>query len=101
MSIQGKWRIVEMPDYESDFPDMMEPAYIQFDTSGSEFAFGCVTGAIHGTCAGNSVEFTWSGNDEMDEASGHGWVELQEDGTLQGQICFQGGDEADFRARRW
>jgi uncharacterized membrane protein (UPF0182 family) len=27
MSIQGKWRIVEMPDYESDFPDMMGPAY--------------------------------------------------------------------------
>ena len=23
MSIQGKWRIVEMPDYESNFPDMM------------------------------------------------------------------------------
>ena len=101
MSIQGKWRIVKMPDYESDFLDMMEPAYILFDRSGSEFAFGCVTGAIHAIVEGDSVEFTWSGNDEMDEASGNGWAELQEDDTLEGQICFQGGDEADFIARRW
>jgi hypothetical protein len=46
MSIRGKWRIVEMPDYEADFPDMMGPAYILFDKTGGEFAFGCVTGAM-------------------------------------------------------
>ncbi len=74
MSVLGKWRIVEMPDYESDFPDMIEPAYILFDRSG---------------------------NDEMDEASGDGWAELREDGTIEGQICFQGGDDADFIARPW
>jgi hypothetical protein len=101
MSIEGKWRIVEMPDYERDFHDMMGPAYILFGKSGGEFAFGCVTGAIHGTVKGDAVEFTWSGNDEMDEASGDGWVELQDDGTLEGQICFQGGDEADFTAKPW
>ena len=78
MSVQGKWRIVEMPDYESDYPDMMEPAYILFDgEGGGEFAFGCVTGAIHGAGdAGDAVEFTWDGNDEMDEACGGGWAEL-------------------------
>jgi hypothetical protein len=101
MSIRGKWRIVEMPDYEADFPDMMEPAYILFGRLGGEFAFGCVTGAIHGTAKGDSIEFTWCGNDEMEQASGDGWAELQEDGTLQGQICFQTGDEADFTAKPW
>ena len=101
MSVQGKWRIIEMPDYDGDYPDTMGPAYILFDESGSEFAFGCVTGAIHGNANGNAIEFTWSGNDEMDEASGDGWAELQDDGTLQGQICFQRGDEADFIARPW
>lgn len=101
MSIQGKWRIIEMPDYEADFPDMMEPAYILFDKSGGEFAFGCVTGAIHGIANSDTIEFTWPGNDEMDEASGSGWAELQEDGTLHGQICFHGADEADFIARPW
>ena len=101
MSVHGKWRIVEMPDYEAGYPNMMGPAYILFDKSGGEFAFGCVTGAIHGIADGNAIEFTWSGNDEMDEASGDGWAELQDDGTLQGQICFQRGDETDFIARRW
>jgi hypothetical protein len=50
---------------------------------------------------GNSVEFTWSGNDEMDQVDGDGWAELRDDGTLEGQIYFQGGDEAEFVARCW
>src|SRR5215831_14774034 len=101
MSIRGKWRIIEMPDFEADFPDMMGPAYILFDKSGGEFAFGCVTGAIHGATDSDTIEFTWSGNDEMDEAGGSGWAELREDGTLQGQVCFDQGEEADFIARPW
>jgi hypothetical protein len=100
--VKGKWRIVRMPDYEADFRDMMEPAYILFDGRGSgEFAFGCVTGAIHGAGDSNAVEFTWDGNDEMDEACGDGWAELQPDGSIIGQICFHSGDEANFTARRW
>src|SRR5438874_2571889 len=45
--------------------------------------------------------FGWNGNDEMDEASGDGWAELQPNGSLEGQICFHGGDEANFTARPW
>lgn len=101
MSIRGKWRIVKLPDYEEDFPDMMEPAYILFVKSGGEFAFGCVTGTIQGAAKGDAIEFTWSGNNEMDEACGDGWAELQEDGTIEGQIRFQGGDEANFIAKPW
>ena len=102
--MKGKWRITRMPDYESDYCDMMEPAYILFDgKGGGEFAFGCVTGAIHG--AGDekakAVDFSWDGNDEMDSACGDGWAELHPDGSLKGQICFHGGDEADFTARPW
>ena len=100
--MKGKWRIVRMLDYEADFPDMMEAAYIFFDCKGGgEFAFGCVTGAINGAGDGNAVEFTWDGNDEMDEACGDGWAELQPDGSIIGQICFHSGDEANFTARRW
>ena len=47
MSLKGKWRITEMPDFEADYPDMVEPAYILFEDNGSgEFAFGCSTGHI-------------------------------------------------------
>jgi hypothetical protein len=101
MSLQGKWRIVEMPDYTDDYPDMDGSAYILFSKTGGEFAFGCVTGAIHGSCEGDAVEFTWEGNDEMDPAAGHGWAELQDDGSIEGEICFHNGDEATFIARPW
>jgi hypothetical protein len=98
--MKGRWHIVKMPDYTPDYPDMVEPAYILFDgKGGGEFAFGCVTGAIHGAGDSDAIEFDWSGNDEMDEASGDGWAELQPDGSLKGQICFHGGDEANFTAR--
>jgi hypothetical protein len=100
--MKGKWRIVKMPDYTADFLDMVEPAYILFDgEGGGEFAFGCVTGAIHGAGDTNAVEFSWIGNDEMDEAQGDGWAELQASGSLNGQISFRGGDEANFIAKPW
>ena len=102
MSLSGKWRIVAMPDFVEDYPDMMEPAYILFKHNGSgEFAFGCVTGQIFGGANGDSIAFSWQGNDEMDEANGNGWAELQPDGSLNGAINFQNGDEANFNARKW
>jgi hypothetical protein len=82
--MKGKWRIIKMPDYTSDYPDMVEPAYISFDgKGGGQFTFGCVTGAIYGAGDGNAIEFTWDGNDEMDDASGDGWAELQRNGALK------------------
>jgi hypothetical protein len=101
MSLIGRWRIVEMPDYDDDYPDMMEPAYILFGSDRSEFAFGCVTGAFAGAPDSAAVTFDWLGNDEMDEAQGNGWAERQPDGSLKGAICFDGGDEANFIARPW
>jgi hypothetical protein len=98
----GKWRITEMALWDGDFLDTMEPAYIAFDSkSGGAFAFGCVTGGIHCRKTPAGVEFTWQGNDEMDEASGAGWAELQKDGSLKGEIRFHNGDDSTFKARRW
>ena len=48
MSVLGKWRIMEMPDYTDDYLNMMGPAYILFEPTRGEFAFGCVTGAFSG-----------------------------------------------------
>jgi len=74
-------------------------SYILFDEEGGEFVLDCLTGSIHGACEGEVVEFEWSGNDEMDEAFGDGWAELQQDGTLQGQISLHSGDDIPFIAR--
>lgn len=72
--MKGKWRIVELPGYEPDYADMVEPAYILFDgKGGGEFAFGCVTGGICAAGGITHVEFEWNGCDEMDQASGDGW----------------------------
>lgn len=102
MTVRGKWRIVTMPGYEADYPDMMGPAYILFDSAGrGEFAFGCVTGALYGAADAEAVDFTWDGNDEMDEAFGDGSVELQPDDSLDGEIRFHRGDDIAFTARRW
>lgn len=103
MSLKGRWRIVAMPDYVEDYPDRVEPAYLLFDENGSgEFAFGCVTGHIWGAGgSANAIDFSWQGNDEMDETCGTGDAELKPDGSLHGTIQFRTGDNATFVARKW
>src|ERR1051325_4438251 len=94
MSVRGKWRLVETPDYDMAGPS----SYILFAKDGGEFALDCLTGSIHDRCQADPVEFTWSGSDEMEPASGHGWAEKQDDGSLQGEICLEGGDDIPFVA---
>ena len=68
-SVLGRWLIVRTSNHTEDYPDMMEPAHIPFESPGSgEFAFGCVTGQIDGGGDTDGVALSWSGNDEMDEA---------------------------------
>jgi hypothetical protein len=96
VTLKGKRCVVETPGY-----DMASPgSYILFDRDGGEFALDCLTGSYHGACGSNAIEFEWSGNDEMDEASGEGWAELKPDGSLEGEISLQNGDEIPFIARR-
>jgi hypothetical protein len=96
MTVRGRWRVIETPGYDM----AVLAAYILFDRDGGEFAFDRLTGSIHGACNGDAVEFSWNGNDEMEPASGDGWAELQDDGSLQGEISLQGGDDIPFIARR-
>jgi hypothetical protein len=101
-ALTGRWRIVQMALWDKDYLDMMQPAYIAFDRkAGGEFAFGCVNGGLHCRKASARVEFTWEGNDEMDQVSGDGWAELQKDGSIKGEIRFHNGDDSTFKARRW
>lgn len=104
MSLKGRWRITQMPDFEADYPDMVEPAYILFEgEGGGEFAFGCCTGHIWAASntEATSINFSWDGSDEMTEVCGDGYAELQPDGSLHGEICYRHGDEWAFIARKW
>ena len=43
----GRWRIDHMDEYDRDYLDLVEPAFIRFDPGGSgEFGFGAVTGQL-------------------------------------------------------
>ncbi len=96
MSVRGKWRVVGTPDHDMTGPG----SYILFAENGGEFTLDCLTGAIHGRCEGDAVEFTWDGSDEMEPAKGHGWAEMQDNGSLEGEISLEGGDDIPFIARR-
>lgn len=96
MNIRGRWRIVATPGYDMDVTD----AYIQFDDEGGAFVIDCLAGAVDAACDGDAIEFDWQGNDEMEPANGDGWAELQNDGSLEGEISLFTGDEIPFIARR-
>ena len=98
----GKWRIVEMELWDTDFLDLVEPAHILLEAKGGgEFVFGAVRGGLDCRYSRDGVSFTWQGFDEMDPASGAGSATLDETGALTGEIRFHLGDESTFKARRW
>jgi hypothetical protein len=39
--------------------------------------------------------------DRSDHVSGDGWAELDDGGTINGEISFHPGDESTFKARKW
>ena len=49
----------------------------------------------------NRLTFNWEGNDEMDEASGSGWIELKSTNEIEGHFSFRfNGDDSTFLATR-
>jgi len=94
-----------MDAWDSDYMNMEVEAFIEIEDNGKgEFQFGLVHGYIDGhftTRDGKSaVEFSWDGNDEMDSASGRGWMTIEDENTLKGMMFFHQGDESDFIAKR-
>lgn len=98
--IIGKWRIVSSDLWDRDFLDLVEPAYILFSPQGgSEFVFGAVTGTMDCSFGENTVFFTWIGSDEMDEVSGSGEAEMDDNGTLTVDLNRHLGDDAVLVAK--
>jgi hypothetical protein len=100
----GRWDIVSMSGWSEDVINEEVPAYIEFEDNGSgRFQFIYVKAEVdydEGTRDGKpSVDFSWEGFDEMDEASGRGHAVLEGD-ELRGLIAFHQGDRSDFLAKR-
>jgi hypothetical protein len=98
----GKWRITEADLWDSDHLDLVEPAYAVFHKDGrGEIAFGALQAGLDLEYARSLVFFTWFGFDEMDEVTGSGSAELNDDGTISIEFAYHLGDEAELKAHRW
>ena len=88
----GRWRIVEADLWDRGLY-LCEPAYILFETGDhGEFAFGAVQGGMDRQYGKRTMFFTWRGFDEMDETSGSGSAELEDDGTIEIELSIHGED---------
>ena len=98
----GKWKIVEMEQWDQDFVDMDSPGHVTFKQGGTgQPAFGCVEAELDWRFEAETerVEFAFSGFDEGDEVTGRGWAKA--DGArLTGRMVFQQGDESGFAAAK-
>ena len=103
--ILGRWRIVEMDGNDPNDGESEIQSFVHLDRDGSgEFGFGSVHGFIDHRLLERdgrpAVEWTWHGNDEMDEVVGRGWAVLQKDHCLRGMFFIHQGDEYDFVAKK-
>jgi hypothetical protein len=100
----GTWHIYEMEMWNEDYFNMETQAYFDVDNDQGEFQFGLVSGNLDGYIEQvGEIErftFTWEGNDEMDEASGSGWIKLINDHEIEGMINFYQGDRSGFKAKK-
>ena len=101
----GLWHIYEMDMWDEDYFNMETQAYIEITPENmGEFQFGLVTGSLAGDLEDNNGKarftFTWDAGDEMDEASGSGWLQLSSKDQAEGLIKMHGGDQSTFKTRR-
>lgn len=99
----GKWRITKMSEWDNKYLDMEIKAYINIEKDGSgDFHFGLVSASIDGDFLKEQqlFDFTFDGNDEMDPASGDGWMKISKNGVAEGEIRFHAGDRSRFWANK-
>jgi hypothetical protein len=99
----GRWRINWMQEWNRDWLDMDEPAHLNFaEDSGGELRFGTIYGALDCRYSERDgqllVEFSWSGNEDLEELCGRGWAVLTSPNRLSGRIFIHAGDESAFTA---
>jgi hypothetical protein len=102
----GRWRIVSMSAWDEQYINEEEEGFFEFDfdeKNSGQFHFGYVHGQMdcHLTTRDGepAVEWSWDGNDEMDEAQGRGWCVVKGD-ELHGMIFIHLGDDSEFVAKR-
>ena len=99
--IVGRWRIVEADLWDRDYLDLVAPAAMTIGADGhGEIAYGAMQAGLELDYSPNLVFFPWAGFDEMDEVTGTGAAELNDDGTLEIAFAYHLADEAILKAER-
>jgi hypothetical protein len=101
----GVWHIYDMEMWSGDYFNMEVQAYIEVESNGlGEFQFGLVQGNLSGYVETideiQRFAFTWDGCDEMDEASGSGWLKIVSSNQVEGLFHFHYGDRSLFKAKK-
>lgn len=91
--------------WDADYFNMETQAFIEITPKNmGEFQFGLVTGSLDGYLENSNSKkrfaFTWNGSNEMDEASGSGWLQLNSKDQADGLIKFHMGDHSTLKACR-
>ena len=95
----GRWRIVEADLWDRDYLDLVVPATMTIGADGhGEIAYGAMQASLELEYSRSMVFFTWAGFDEMDQVSGTGSAELNDDGTIEVAFAYRLGDEAILKA---
>lgn len=101
----GIWHIHEMEMWDEDYCNMEVQAFIEVRKGDvGNFQFGLVSGHLGGFLETEDGKerffFSWEGQDEMDPASGMGWLRLAGEDEVEGLISLHMGDRSEFKARR-
>jgi hypothetical protein len=102
--VQDRWRIVETEMWDQKALDLVVPAHFTLERNGMGEMQLIAIGAsidyrLERRGGATVIEFSWSGFDEMDPASGRGWATLEGD-TMRGKLFIHQGDESGFTAKR-
>lgn len=94
-SYVGRWRILEMEQWDKDFIDLVGEGHITLDKSNAgELHFGAVDCdldcRVEKVGDQERIEFTFLGQDEGDEVAGRGWAVLEGD-RLRGSMAITPG----------
>ena len=96
----GRWRIVEADLWDRDYLDLVVPRRHDHRRGRSwrDRLRGHAGQPRARIQPRSMVIFTWAGFDEMDQVSGSGSAELNDDGTIEIAFAYHLGDEALLKA---
>jgi hypothetical protein len=76
--VLGRWRIVAIEGWDTDYVDMLGPGHIQLDAAGGHIEFGAVQISLDCWYSRTGAHFTFQGSDEGTEVSGDGDADIAE-----------------------